>query len=173
MFNFINTINFIAARALFTWTIALFCFQTYAQTPPDVKVENAWVRTAVEGQKGTGGFMKITAQQDMKLVGLSSPVAGLGEVHEMKMEGDLMKMRAIPGGLDLPAGKTIELKPGGMHLMLLDLKQGLPKDTTIPVTLLFKYKNGKDAKLELKLPVSVRAPEGAAADAHSGGMHKH
>ncbi len=168
-----NTIKFIANKSMIAWTIALFCSQIHAQTAADVKVEGAWVRTAVEGQKGTGGFMKITAKQDMKLVGISSPVAGLGEVHEMKMDGDVMKMRAIPGGLDLPAGKTIELKPGGLHLMLLDLKQALPKDTSVPVTLLLKDKDGKDTKLELKLPVSARAPAGATADTHSGGMHKH
>ncbi len=155
----------------------LLASTVYAQS---VKVEGAWVRTAVEGQQGTGGFMKITAAQDMKLVGVSSPVAGVGEVHEMKMEGDVMKMRALPGGLDLPAGKTVELKPGGLHLMLLDLKQALPKDTTVPVTLLFKDKAGKDSKLELKVPVSARAPAGAgsatgAADPHAGhgGAHKH
>ena len=65
--------------------------------------------------------MKITAPEGAKLVGASSPAAGVTEVHEMKMEGDVMKMRAMPF-LDLPAGKTVELKPGGYHIMLLDLK---------------------------------------------------
>ena len=136
----------------------------------NVKIENAWVRTAVEGQKGTGGFMKLTADQDMQLVSISTPVAGLSEVHEMKMEGDVMKMRAVPGGIALPAGKAVELKPGGFHLMLLDLKQGLPKDTSVPMTLVFKDTAGKEVKIELKAPVLVQAPSGKEPE-HN--MHKH
>lgn len=84
----------------------------------------------------------------------------------MKMDGDVMKMRAIPV-LDLPAGKAVELKPGGYHLMLMDLKLPLQKDTTIPITLVFKDAKGVETKKELKLPVSQTAPAGAAA----GGMH--
>ena len=107
----------------------------WAQTA-NVKVEGAWARATVQGQKGTGAFMKITAPEGAKLVGASSPAAGVTEVHEMKMEGDVMKMRAMPF-LDLPAGKTVELKPGGYHIMLLDLKAPLAKDTTVPVKLTF------------------------------------
>jgi periplasmic copper chaperone A len=160
-----NIIKFIAVTALFICGSTLFLSQTHAQTAPVVKVEGAWVRTAVEGQQGTGGFLKLTASQDMTLVGISSPVAGVGEVHEMKMEGDVMKMRALPAGLALPAGKTIELKPGGLHLMLLDLKQALPKDTTVPVTLVFKDQAGKEQKQLVNMPVSARAPLAAASAA--------
>jgi periplasmic copper chaperone A len=159
-----NTIKNIAACAIFYWA----CGTIYAQT---VKVEGAWVRTTVPGQKGTGGFMKLTSDQDMKLVGIASPVAGVGEVHEMSMDGGVMKMRALPNGIDLPAGKTIELKPGGFHLMLMDLKQDLPKDTAIPISLLFKDKAGKDVKMEIKVPVSARAPGMGSAEQME--MHKH
>jgi periplasmic copper chaperone A len=159
-----NTIKLIAACATFYWASGTI----YAQT---VKVEGAWVRTTVQGQMGTGGFMKLTADQDMKLVGVASPVAGVGEVHEMSMDGGVMKMRALTQGLDLPAGKAVELKPGGFHVMLMELKQALPKDSTIPVTLLFKDKAGKDVKMEIKMPVAARAPGGAASNEHD--MHKH
>lgn len=115
--------------------------------------------------------MKITAKQDMKLVGISSPVAGVSEVHEMSMDGGVMKMRALPDGIELPAGKTVELKPGGFHLMLMDLKQALPKDTMIPLSLTFKDKAGKDVKVEIKVPVSARAP--AMGSAEQMDMHKH
>eukprot|EP01034_Spumella_vulgaris_P004341 gene4341-5532_t len=84
---------------------------------PEDKVEGAWARATVQGQKGTGAFMKLTAPEGAKLVGASSPAAGVTEVHEMKMEGDVMKMRAVPV-LDLPAGKTVELKPGGTRRIL-------------------------------------------------------
>jgi copper(I)-binding protein len=71
----------------------------------------------------------------------------------MKMEGDVMKMRALQGGLDLPAGKTVELKPGGYHVMLMDLKAALPKDSTVPMTLVFKDAKGVESKVEVKAPV--------------------
>ena len=130
-----------------------------AQTPNvNVKVKDAWVRSTVVGQMGTGAFMKITAKLGTQLVGVSSPVAGVGEVHEMKMEGDVMKMRALPQ-LDLPAGKAVELKPGGYHVMLMDLKQPLIKDTKVPLTLTFKDAKGVESKLELSVPVSSLAPK--------------
>lgn len=140
----------------------------FAQTAP-VKVDKAWARATVQGQKGTGAFMSITASEGTKLVGLSTPVAGVAEVHEMKMEGDVMKMRAVPGGLDLPAGNTVELKPGGYHVMLMDLKATLPKDSTIPLTLTFKNAKGEQSQVELKVPVATTAPGTAAAPA----THKH
>ena len=134
--------------------VALFCGAAQAQT---INVKDAWVRTTVPGQKATGAFMKITAKEGTRLVGASTPVAGVAEVHEMKMEGDVMKMRAVPV-LELPAGKTVELKPGGFHVMLMDLKAALPKDSTVPLTLLFKDAKGVESKLELKLPVAASAP---------------
>ena len=129
-----------------------------------VDVKDAWVRTSVQGQKATGAFMKITARDGARLVGASSPVAGVTEVHEMKMEGDVMKMRAVAGGLELPAGKMVELKPGGYHVMLMDLKAALPKESTVPLTLMFKDAKGAETRLELKVPVAT-APMASA--------HKH
>ena len=131
---------------------ALASGSLYAQT---VEVKDAWVRSSVQGQKATGAFMKITAKENMKLVSVSSPVAGVAEVHEMKMEGDVMKMRAIQGGLDLPAGKTVELSPGGYHVMMMDLKAALPKDSTVPLTLVFRDAKGVESKVELKVPVAL------------------
>ena len=142
--------------------LALACGTAYAQT---VEVKDAWVRTSVPGQRATGAFMKITAKDGAKLVAVSTPAAGVAEVHEMKMEGDIMKMRAVTGGLDLPAGKTVELKPGGYHVMLMDLKTALPKDSTIPLTLTFKDAKGVESKVELKVPVAMVAPGASAAKA--------
>ena len=141
---------------------SLACASAFAQT---VEVKDAWVRTSVPGQKATGAFMKITAKEGSKLVSASSPAAGVTEVHEMKMEGDVMKMRAVVGGLDLPAGKTVELKSGGYHVMLMDLKAALPKDSTVPLTLVFKDAKGVESKVELKVPVAAIAPGAAAAKA--------
>ncbi|MDT7518541.1 copper chaperone PCu(A)C [Rhodoferax sp. TBRC 17660] len=146
-------------------------FTSWAQAQ-NVEVQNAWARATVQGQKASGAFMTLTAQTPGRLVSVSSPVAGVAEVHEMKMEGDVMKMRALANGLELPAGKPVELKPGGYHVMLMDLKLPLQKDTTIPVTLVFKDAKGVETKKEIKLPVSQTAPAGAAA-APAHGAHKH
>jgi copper(I)-binding protein len=140
-----------------------------------VQVKDAWVRTSVQGQKATGAFMTITAKDGAKLVGGSSPAAGVTEIHEMKMDGDIMRMRAVAGGLDLPAGKVVELKPGGYHVMLMDLKAALPKDSTVPLTLVFKDAKGVESKVELKVPVSTTAP-GAKAESGAAmqmNQHKH
>ena len=122
-----------------------------------VVVTQAWVRSTVQGQKSTGAFMSITAKDGAKLVGASSPVAGVVEVHEMKMDGDIMRMRAIPV-LDLPAGQTVQLKPGGYHIMMMDLKQPLAKDSQVPLTLRLQDSHGKETTQELTLPVSTVAP---------------
>lgn len=138
-----------------TTLIAGFAASAMAQ---EVDVSNAWVRTSVQGQSATGAFMTITARQDSRLVGVISPVAGVAEVHEMKMDGGVMKMRAVQGGLALPAGKPVELKPGGYHVMLMDLKAALAKDSTVPMTLVFKDAKGTESRVELKLPVATGAP---------------
>jgi len=132
-----------------------------------VDVKEAWARATVAGQKATGAFMKLTAKADTKLVAVSSPAAGVAEVHEMKMDGNVMKMRAVEGGLDLPAGKTVELKPGGYHVMLMDLKAPLAKDGTVAMTLVFKDAKGVESKMDVSLPVSTVAPAGGH------GAHQH
>ena len=85
----------------------------------------------------------------------------------MKMEGDTMRMRAVEGELELPARQTVELKPGGYHLMLMDLKQPLAKDSTVPLTLRFEDAKGQKSTLDLKVPVL------AGPVAPAGGAHKH
>jgi copper(I)-binding protein len=117
--------------------------------------------------------MKLTAKEGSKLVSASSPVAGVTEVHEMKMDGDVMKMRAVQGGLELPAGKAVELKPGGYHVMLMDLKSTLQKDSMIPLTLVFKDAKGVETKTELNVPVSMTPPGAKASDMPAMDHSKH
>lgn len=146
---------------------ALVAGLAQAQTAAPVTVDGAWARASVQGQKATGAFMRLTANEATRLVGAASPAAGVTEVHEMKMEGDVMKMRAITG-LDLPAGQAVELKPGGYHVMLMDLKAPLAKGATVPLTLVFKDAQGAESKVELQVPVSAQAP--GAAGGHGMGM---
>jgi copper(I)-binding protein len=141
----------------------------------NVTVTDAWARATVQGQRATGAFMKITAKDNAKLVGVSSPVAGVAEIHEMKMEKDVMKMAALPNGLDLPAGKAVELKPGSYHVMLMDLKAPLAKDTTVPLTLILQDAKGVKSNVELKLLVGMQPPAMPSHDhsTHNHGEHKH
>lgn len=122
-----------------------------------VKVTGGWVRSTVAGQKGSGAFMTMTAVETVQLTDVSSPVAGVAEVHEMKMDGDVMKMRAVQV-LELPAGRSVELKPGGYHLMLMDLKKSLIVGSTVPVTLVFRDAKGAERRVEVSLPVATAAP---------------
>lgn len=127
----------------------------------EITVKEPWVRGTVKAQKATGAFMELTSKDGAALVGASSPVAGVVEVHEMAMENNVMKMRAIPK-LDLPAGKAVPLKPGGYHIMLMDLKQQIKKGDAVPITLKVEGKdksvNTVDVKAEVRDLASSSEP---------------
>jgi copper(I)-binding protein len=132
-------------------TVLAACAQlALAQTT----AKDPWVRGTAAEQKATGAFMQLTSTAGGKLVAAKSPVAGVVEIHEMAMDGNVMKMRAIPG-LDLPAGKAVELKPGGYHVMLMDLKKQLKEGETVALTLVVEGKDGKRENLEVKAPVKA------------------
>jgi copper(I)-binding protein len=142
--------------------------QAWAQA--QVKVEDAWVRATVAQQKATGAFMRLTPNQNARLVAAESPVAGVVEIHEMAMENDIMRMRAI-AGLDLAAGRTAELKPGGYHVMLMDLKQTVQAGQQVPITLVFEDANKQRFTQRIEAP--VRALGNAAGHGHGHGHKKH
>lgn len=163
--------SFISGALLLVATVST---NLSAQT---LEVKDAWVRATVQGQKATGAFMTLTAKSSGTLVSVSSPVAGVAEVHEMKLDGQVMKMRALSGGLDLPAGKPVTLGPGNYHIMLMDLKLPLKTNTTIPMTLSFRDAKGVESKIELKVPVSQYAPANSRASEpvnhEASGGHQH
>ena len=132
-----------------------------------VEVKSPWVRGTVQGQKASGAYLEITSKDAAALVGAASPVAGTVEIHEMRMEGDVMRMRAIPR-LALPAGKKVELKPGGYHVMLIDLKQPLAKGEKVPLTLRVE---GADKKVQT-IDVQAEVRDLTAAAKHGAGEHK-
>jgi periplasmic copper chaperone A len=128
-----------------------------AQTQAAPKVEAAWARPTVNGQAGGGGFLKITGTtQPDRLLSISAKVSKAVELHSMEMEGNIMRMRQIDA-IDIPAGKTIELKPGGLHVMFVGLTQTLKNGATIPLTL--KFEKGGEVKVDMK----VMNPAGVAA----------
>lgn len=140
-----------------------------ASAAPAVAVEGAWARSTVAGQPAGGGFLTLRNGGGAdRLTAASSPAAASVELHEMAMDGDVMRMRQVEG-IALPAGGTVELKPGGLHLMFMGLKAPLKAGNKVPLTLRFE-KAG-----ELTVQVEVRgATAMPKAHDHAGhGGHKH
>ena len=129
----------------------------HAQRVAEVDVKAAWVRPTVPGQMGTGAFMQLMSKDGARVIGASSEVAGVVEIHEMAMDGNVMRMRAIPS-LDLPAGKTVELKPGGHHMMLMDLKRALAAGEKIKVDLRLETRDKKLVTQPIEIEIRSRAP---------------
>lgn len=130
-----------------------------------VTVSDAWARGTVAQQTASGAFMRIRSAQPARLVAVESPAAGRVEVHEMAMQDGVMRMRAV-AGLDLAAGQEVELKPGGFHLMLMDLKAPLKAGDSIDLTLVIEAKDGagKAKRERLRVKAAVRALGSAAAE---------
>ena len=146
-----NMKNWIAAA-----TLAACALSAFAQSAP-VKVEVAWMRPAGAGQQSSAAYMTLTAQQPLTLLGADTPAANIVELHEMKMEGDVMKMRAADT-LPLAPGKPLQLKPGGFHFMLMDLPRPIAAGTHMRMTLRFRDARGKELKQAVTLPVRATPP---------------
>lgn len=117
----------------------------------EVTVKDAWVRGTVPAQTATGAFMTLTSSTEAKLVAVASPVAKAVEIHESMMHGGNAQMHEV-AAVALPAGKPIELKPGGHHVMLMGLAKPLKPGDTVPLTLTIEEK-GKRSKVEVKAAV--------------------
>lgn len=129
--------------------LAAFALLGSAVAHAEVTVAEPWVRATVPAQKATGAFMHLKSDADARLVSAASPVAGVVEIHEMFMDKDVMKMSPIPG-LDLPAGRDVELKPGGYHVMLLELAAPLQSGQKVPITLTFDQAGTKNVEAEVR-----------------------
>jgi len=140
---------------------------TAAQT--QIVVGEPWVRATVPQQSGTGAFMTLTSPTDTTLVQADSPVAKHVEVHEMAMENHVMKMRQLVNGLPLAAGQTVELKPGGYHIMLIDLQGQVKEGEQVPLSLTFENADGQRNTIDIQAPVR---PLASGAGGH-GGAHGH
>lgn len=146
-----------------------------------IAVEAPWVRATVPQQQTTGAFMQLRAAQDRRLVAASSPLTPTVELHEMSLQGDVMRMREIPF-LELPAGRTVELRPGSHHLMLLNLKAQVKEGQSVPLTLVFEGRDGQRESVQVQAPVRAlsHGAQGAGqghdhGSGHGGsqGQHKH
>jgi copper(I)-binding protein len=124
----------------------------------NVSVTDAWARATMPGQKVSGAYMQIRSDADARLVGASSPAVPRVEVHEMKMDGDVMRMREVKA-IDLPKGKTVSLEPGGYHIMLMNLAKPIAAGEIIPLVLTVES-GGTQQTIEVK--AEARAPMGGS-----------
>jgi len=148
--------------------LSLALFATVAAAQSTVRVESPYARATVPGQPAGGGYLKVTntGKEADRLLSVSADVSKSVELHSMSMEGDVMRMRQVDG-IDVPAGGSVELKPGGLHIMFIGLKGPLKAGDAFPATLKFA-KAG-----EVKVTMQVNAASSAAAPAHDHGGHKH
>ena len=139
-----------------------------AQGKGDLKVEKAWARATPPGAAVGGGYLTVrnAGAAGDRLVGAASPVAARTELHEMAMEKDVMRMREVKG-IDVPPKGRLELKPGGYHLMFIELKAPLKPGEKVPVTLNFE-KAG-----EVKVDLAVEAAGAGDTGSHGHGGMKH
>lgn len=150
---------------LATWAVGM------AAAWADVQVDNAWARATVPGQPTGGVFMELTPDTDTQLVGVESPASEHGEIHEMAMQDNVMRMRQITA-LDLPAGQTTALAPGGYHIMLFGLKQQLKEGEQVSVTLVFERDGQRETK-QLEVPVMALTHSGSGAGHMANPVHQH
>jgi copper(I)-binding protein len=136
----------------------------------DLKIGHPWSRATPPVAKVGAGYLSILNQGGAadRLVAASSPAAGRVEIHEMRMDSGVMRMRELAQGLALPAGERVELKPGGYHLMLMDLKAPLREGADVPVTLVFE----RGGRIDVQLKVEAAGARGSDHGAHGHG-HGH
>lgn len=129
----------------------------------DVAATGAWIRTPVPGAPAAAAYLTLTSAHGGRLVAASTPVAANADLHEMKMDGDVMRMRALDA-LALPAGQAVSLAPNGNHLMLTGLKPGALKDgARVPLTLTVEDAKHRRTKLTVEAVVAATAPAPAAS----------
>jgi copper(I)-binding protein len=120
----------------------------------ELEIAHPWTRATIKGQPTAGAFLTVTnhGSQPDRLVSVSSPIARTAELHSMSIEGGVMKMRALTGGIDIPAGGTVELAPGSLHVMLIGPEQALAEGTRVPLTLTFQHSGTLEVELAVEKP---------------------
>jgi hypothetical protein len=156
-------IPFYKARALAVCGMFWYTLVAANASAQTVEIKDAWIRGTVAGQKASGAFMSLTSRAPARLVAAASPVAGVVEIHNMKMEGNVMKMFAVDG-IDLPANRTVKLAPGGYHVMLMGLKRTLKAGDRVPLKLTFELAGKKRETMEID--VEVRPVTGESKPGH-------
>jgi copper(I)-binding protein len=128
-----------------------------------VSASNAWVRATAPGQKTAAAYLELTSKSDAALVAVESPSAARAELHSMGVDGGVMKMRPVRR-IELPARKTVKLAPGGLHVMLIGVKQPLKAGDKVPLMLSVESAGGVTSTITTE--AEVRAAAGAAGHQH-------
>ena len=139
-----------------------------------IEVAQPWTRATPPGAGAGGGFVTLTnhGDGDDMLLGATSPITERVEIHIMEMDGDVMRMVPLPSGIELPAGESVTLAPGGLHLMLMELGSPIVEGAPVPVTLEFQHAEPMEIELRV-LPVGA-SPEGSHHEgSHPKGAHDH
>jgi hypothetical protein len=124
-----------------------------------IEIGQPWARATPPTAESGGGFLVITntGTTPDRLIAVKSPAADKVEIHEMKMDGNIMRMREVEKGIEIPPGATVELKPGGFHVMFMGLKAPFAKDAKVPLTLVFEKAGSIDVDLMVQA-MGAQAP---------------
>lgn len=135
----------------------------HSMTVGTLTISDLWTRATPPGAPTAGGYLTVTNNggEPDRLLSVSSPIAATGELHEMKIDNGIMKMRPILDGIEIPPGDTVALTPSGYHMMFLSLKAPLVDGDEMPVTLLFANAGAVDTFLHI-YPVGSKGPDSAA-----------
>jgi periplasmic copper chaperone A len=145
-------------------------------TAGSIKIGTPWTRITPPSAQVAGGFMTLTntGTAPDKLLSGASPVSGRIEVHEMSLDGGIMKMRELVQGLEIKPGETVELKPGSFHIMFMDLKEPIKGGSTVKGTLVFEKAGAVEIEYKVE-PLGSKGPESKvpAAPAAPQTQHHH
>lgn len=166
-----TTPSFLRACALISFAAFALPASAHDFKVGSLKIDHPWTRATPGGAKVGGGFMKITnnGTETDRLIGGTAEIAKALEIHEMKMEGSTMKMRALEKGLEIKPGETVELKPGGFHVMFLDLQKPIKDGENLKGQLVFE----KAGKVDVEYKVEARGAAGSSDHAGHGAHDAH
>jgi copper(I)-binding protein len=163
--NLQSNVRKVRARRLGAAATMMLALLSAATASAQVVVSDAWVRGTVPGQDSTGAYMRLAAATDSALVAVNTPVAKVAEIHEMQLQGGVMRMHGIPQ-IPLPAGKMVELQPGGYHVMLMKLARPLKDGDTVPLKLTVQDAAGSRTTIEINATVRPLTASGASPKKH-------
>ncbi len=135
----------------------------------DLTISDLWTRATPPKAASAGGYLTIVnaGKEPDRLIAASSPVAGKAELHQMAMKNGVMTMRPVAGGIAIPQGGKVSLDPDGLHIMFIDLKEGLKVGDKVPVTLTFEKAGKMDTFLTV-LPIGSKGPQNDPQDGMGG-----
>lgn len=129
-----------------------------------LEISQPWARATPPAAQAGGGFLAVTNKGTTadRLLAVKSPAADKVEIHEMKMDGNVMRMRELEKGIEIPPGATVELKPGSFHIMFMGLKKPFAKGARVPLTLVFE----KAGSIDVELTVEAMGAAGPGSRKH-------